>query len=237
MEWDNSQKEVTHMGVTNSNTSILSPTKGSATMLDSQSLRWTIPELGVTASESAVLEFFIRHVAQTSGTKLVNQSITYSDAEGNVVSFPEPSVAVECEVVVYPEECPQPLDLTVEGCDDSVLVDLGDIDLESQGRIIQIDVTVKNVCPGKRVALAVILTEVDDDGMEYQRGMKAITIPAHDFPTCRDILVRCIKFVVPEDLDVSGDAGALCDPRSFRVRFIAHNIDTDYRCCEAAVTL
>lgn len=74
--------------------------------------------------------------------------------------------------------------------------------------------------------------------MEYQRGMKAITIPAHDFPTCRDVLVRCIKFVVPEDLDVSGGAtDALCNPRNFRVRFIAHNIDTDYRCCEAALTL
>lgn len=40
--------------------------------------------------------------------------------------------------------------------------------------------------------------------MEYQRGMKAITIPAHNFPTCRDILVKCIKFVLPEDLSVSG---------------------------------
>ena len=81
------------------------------------------------------------------------------------------------------------------------------------------------------------LTEVDDDGMEYQRGMKAITIPAHDQPGCRDVLVRCIKFVVPEDLDVSGVPGAMCNPRNFRVRFIAHNIDTDYRCCESALTL
>ena len=50
--------------------------------------------------------------------------------------------------------------------------------------------------------------------------------------------MRCIKFVVPEDLDVSGgDPNAMCNPRNFRVRFIAHNIDTDYRCCEAALTL
>ena len=62
----------------------------------------------------------------------------------------------------------------------------------------------KNVCPGKRVARAAILTEVDENGAEYQRGMKAITIPAHDQPGCRDVLVRCIKFVVPGDLDVSG---------------------------------
>lgn len=71
-------------------TSIQSPTKGSATMVDARSLRWNIPQLGVTSSESAVLEFLIRHVGQQPGTKLVNQSITYSDREGNVVSFPNP---------------------------------------------------------------------------------------------------------------------------------------------------
>ena len=218
-------------------TSMLPPGKGTATTKDPHTIQWKIPSLGTTASESATLEFFIRHTAQTPGTKKVNASITYQDTEGNKVIFPDPLVTVDCGVVVNPEPCPQPVDLTVEGCADAVLVDLGDTWLESQGRIIQIDVTVKNVCPGKRVALAVILTEVDDDGMEYQRGMKAITIPAHDFPTCRDVLVRCIKFVVPEDLDVSGDAGALCDPRSFRVRFIAHNIDTDYRCCEAVLSM
>ncbi len=216
-------------------TSIQSPTKGSASMLDARSLRWNIPQLGVNASESAALEFFIRHVGVDSGTKPVNQSITYSDAEGNVVSFPDPKVAVECSVVVHPEPCPVPVDLTVDGCADSVLVDLGDTYLESQGRILQLDVTIKDVCPGKRVALAVILTEVDQDGMEYRRGMKAMTIPAHSFPECRDVLVKCVKFVVPEDLNPSG--GPMCSPRNFKARLIAHNIDTDYRCCEAAITL
>lgn len=219
-------------------TSIQSPSKGSATMLDAHALRWTIPELGVTASESAVLEFDIRHAAQTPGTKPVNQSITYTDAEGNAVTFPDPKVIVECKVVVNPEPCPVPADLTVEGCSDAVLVDMGDVSLESQGRILQLDVTIRNVCPGKRVALAVILTEVDEQGMEYQRGMKAMTIPAHSFPTCRDVLVKCIKFVVPEDLDVAENAAsAMCNQRSFKVRFIAHNIDTDYRCCESVLTV
>ena len=216
-------------------TSILSPTKGSATMLDAHSLRWSISQLGVTSSESATLDFLIQHVGQQSGTKLVNESITYSDQEGNVVSFPKPTVSVECDIVVHPEKCPDPVDLNVEGCRDSVLVDLGDVYLESQGRIIQMDVTVKNVCPGKRVALAAILTEVDQGGMEHQRGMKAVTIPAHSFPVCRDVLVKCIKFVVPEDLSVSG--GAMCSPRKFKARFLANNIDTDFRCCESVVTL
>lgn len=216
-------------------TSISSPTKGSATMLDAHSLRWNIAQLGVTSSESATLDFFIRHVGQQPGTKLVNESITYSDQEGNVVSFPKPTVSVECDIVVHPEPCPEPVDLTVEGCQDSVLVDLGDVYLGSQGRIIQMDVTIQNVCPGKRVALAAILTEVDQDGMEHQRGMKAFTIPAHSAPVCRDVLVKCIKFVVPEDLNVSGTA--MCSPRKFKARFLANNIDTDYRCCESTITL
>ena len=219
-------------------TNVLTPAKGSASMLDARSLRWTIPQLGVSASESAVLEFFVRHVSQTQGTKLVNESITYSDAEGNVVSFPAPTVTVECDVVVHPEECPVPVDLTAAGCSDAVSVDLGDIYLESQGRIVQLDVTIKNVCPGKRVALAVILTEVDENGVEHQRGMKAMTIPAHDYPSCRDVLVKCIKFVLPEDLDVSsGPTGCMCRQRDLRARFIAHDIDTDYRCCEPVVTI
>ena len=216
-------------------TSISSPTKGSATMLDAHSLRWNIAQLGVTASESATLDFFIRHVGQQPGTKLVNESITYSDQEGNVVSFPKPTVSVECDIVMHPEPCPEPVDLTVEGCQDSVLVDLGDVYLGSQGRIIQMDVTIQNVCPGKRVALAAILTEVDQDGMEHQRGMKAFTIPAHSAPVCRDVRVKCIKFVVPEDLNVSG--AAMCSPRKFKARFLANNIDTDYRCCESTITL
>lgn len=216
-------------------TSISSPTKGSATMLDAHSLRWNIAQLGVTSSESATLDFFIRHVGQQPGTKLVNESITYSDQEGNVVSFPKPTVSVECDIVVHPEPCPEPVDLTVEGCQDSVLVDLGDVYLGSQGRIIQMDVTIQNVCPGKRVALTAILTEVDQDGMEHQRGMKAFTIPAHSAPVCRDVLVKCIKFVVPEDLNVSGTA--MCSPRKFKARFLANNIDTDYRCCESTITL
>lgn len=216
-------------------TSIASPAKGSVAMLDAHSLRWNIPQLGVTSSESATLDFFIRHVGQQSGTKLVNQSITYSDNEGNVVSFPEPAVLVDCSIVVHPEKCPEPVELTVEGCRDSVLVDLGDVWLESQGRIIQMDVTIKNVCPGKRVALAAILTEVDQEGVEHQRGMKAMTIPAHSAPVCRDVLVKCVKFVVPEDLSVSG--GAMCSPRKFKARFLANNIDTDYRCCESVFEL
>lgn len=219
-------------------TSVTPPTRGSAMMIDSNTLQWKIQELGVSANEGASLEFYIKHIAQDPGEKLVNQSVTYSDNEGNVVVFPTPSVTVECGIVVNPEPCPIPVDLTIDGCQDSVVINVGDTYLESLGRILQLDVTVKNVCPGKRVALAVVLTEVGHNGVEYQRGMKAFTIPAHNYPSCRNVLVKCIKFVLPEDLDVSGGKPeAICNSRKFRVRFIAHNIDTDYQCCNSIITV
>lgn len=218
-------------------TSVLSPNKGTATLINSNTLKWSIASLGTSASEGATLEFYIRHVGQSSGTKLVNQSITYSDTENNTVTFPAPTVTVDCGIVVKPEECPEPVNLTMSGCQDALVVDLGDTYMESLGRILQVNTTIKNVCPGKRVALAISLTEVDSHGVEHQRGLKTITIPAHNFPTCRDIQVRCIKFVLPEDLNVSGGTpGTLCSPRNLRVRLISHNIDNGFLCCDTVTT-
>ena len=119
-------------------TSLDDPTRGSASTLDSHTIPWTIPALGVTGSESAVLEFFVRHTSEEPGEKLVNESIEYTDAEGNLVVFPKPKVTVDCSVVVQPDPCPVPVDLVAEGCKDTVLVDMGDVFLESQGRILQL---------------------------------------------------------------------------------------------------
>lgn len=219
-------------------TSMIPPTKGTAIMINNTTLQWKIPELGVSANEGTSLEFYVEHIGQSPGTKPVNASVIYSDDEGNAVTFPDPSVSVDCGIVVDPEPCPVPVELTIEGCNDSLVADLGDVYLESPGRIVQLDVTVKNVCPYKRVALAVILTEVDSYGEEHQRGMKTITIPAHDSSGCRDILVKCIKFVLPEDLNVSvPNPTGMCSPRNLKVRVFAHNIDADFRCCEGIVTV
>lgn len=216
-------------------TSVIPPAKGTAMTLNSNALQWKIPELGVDANEGASLEFYIKHVAQNSGTKLVNQSITYSDDEQNVVAFPAPSVTVECAIIVHPEPCPIPVDLTIDGCQDSVVIDVGEVSLESLGRILQLDITVKNVCPRKRVALGVLLAEVDPNGTEYPREMKTITLPAHTYPSCRNVRVKCIRFVLPEDLDASGGSPeTLCKARKFKARILANYIDTDFQCCDSA---
>lgn len=57
--------------------------------------------------------------------------------------------------------------------------------------------------------------------MEYQRGMKTMTLPAHRYEGCRDIQVKCIQFVVPEDISENGEPEhAMRAPRKFKVRFI-----------------
>ena len=212
-------------------TSISSPTKGSATLTGTNTVRWNIDKLGVTASEGATFEFTVEHIGPCAGTVAVNESITYDDEEGNIVTFPSPTVEVDCGIDVCSEGCPVTVDLTVDGCTDTVEFDAGDLVMDSLGRIVQLDVTLHNVCPNRRVALAVMLNELDEQDEEYKRGLKTMTIPAHTREGCRDVTVRCIKFVLPEDLDVSGDAFSICNERRFRARLIANYVDYDFECC------
>lgn len=65
-----------------------------------------------------------------------------------------------------------------------------------------------------------------------KRGTKTLTIPAHFSTSCRDVLFKCAKFILPEDLDVSGGSTtAMCNTRNFKARVFAHNIDSDFYCC------
>ena len=211
-------------------TALSSPTKGTATMLDANTVEWKIDELGVSGSEGATFEFTVRHTGDCNGETEVNESVVYSDTEGNVVNFPSPTLVVECDTPVV-EPCPAPIDHTAVGCGDTIEFDAGEIEMQSLGRIVLLDFTLQRVCPNKRVAVAVILNEVDDEGNEYKRGLKTLTIPAHTQDGCRDVLVRCVKFVLPEDLDVSDTVG-MCNERNLRARVIAHYIDNDFECCE-----
>lgn len=216
-------------------TSISSPSKGSASTLDATTVEWKIDELGVTQSEGATFEFTVKHIGPCTGTVEVNEEIAYSDNEGNIVNFPSPTIDVVCDLVVCPEPCSELVDLEIEGCLDTIEIDAGQIDMTSLGRIIQIDVTLHHVCPNKRVALAVLLYEVDSNGDLYKRGLKTLTIPMHTRQSCQDVTVRCIKFVVPEDLTLNGDCDCMCNKRNFQVQFIANYIDNDYECCSDKV--
>ncbi len=212
-------------------TGVSSPTKGTASITGTNTVNWSIPSLGVTASEGAAFTFTVEHIGPCSGVVEVNESIAYSDTEGNTVTFPSPTLNVECSVIICPEGCPDPVDITVSGCTDTVEFDAGTVGLESGGSILSLNLTLQRVCPNRRVALAVILNEVDEDGNEYKRGMKILTVPAHTRDTCQDIAIQCLKFVLPESLDVSPTTGVPCNERFFRARFITNYIDNDYECC------
>ena len=214
--------------------SILTPGKGSANLLDPNSLQWTIDQLGTGGSEAATLTFTVQHVGDCSGQVTVNEEITYQDAEGNAVAFPSPSVEVNCDVDVVGDPCPEPVDLCISGCEDSIDFDAGSFALESLGRMVQLNVTLRGVCPNRRVALAVILTETDENGSECQRGIKFFTLPAHTRSGCQDVTVRCVKFVLPENADAAGAcaSGGLCRQRDLRVRVIANYIDSGFVCCD-----
>lgn len=75
------------------------------------------------------------------------------------------------------------------------------------------------------------IDELDDEGNEYKRGLKMFAVPAHTQSSCRDISVRCVKFVLPEDPDVS-DTMSMCNRRNLRVKVFANYVDNDFDCCE-----
>ena len=62
-------------------TSLSAPTRGSASLQNQTTVLWQIPELGVSQSEGAALEFTVEHIGPCSGTVAVNESISFDDAE------------------------------------------------------------------------------------------------------------------------------------------------------------
>lgn len=203
---------------------------GTISMLTGTSFRWNISQLGSTSTESATVRFTIKHNATTSGIKNIDQSISYTDNEGNTASFANPSVFVDCQSVVPVDLCSTPIDIPLTGCNEFIQFDAGNLELNDTGRILQLDVNLLNVCPDRRVALAVILTELDPNNEIQPRGMKTFVIPPHGLPTCSDVLVSCIQFILPDE------GFGLCSERVVRAQFVANYIDNNYSCCSGFTT-
>lgn len=209
-------------------TGLSSPTRGTATLSNSNNVIWTIEALAEEEEETATLEFTVEHIGPCSGTVEVNESTSYDDSTGNVVTFPSPTLEVDCGINFCEGRCAEPVDFTASGCTDSIEFDAGDICIEGFGRIVRVSAVLREVCPGRRVALAVILNEVDDDGNELGRGMKVLTVPAFTGEVCRDVNINCVTFVIPELTDITLPP---CADRTYRARFIANYIDTDFTPC------
>lgn len=131
-------------------------------------------------------------------------------------------------------QCSEPVTpqtVEIDSCTDFISTSLDDLTPVSQGRIISLNVKLKNVCPQKRTAVAVMLTELDQNNVEYNRGLKTILVDAHSRPSCNDIQLECIYFAVPEELSLAEDcdgSGTTCSERHFRVRAFAHYVDITF---------
>ena len=53
---------------------------------------------------------------------------------------------------------------------------------DGAGRVLDVNLALRNVCPGRRVAVGVTLHEVDGTGGEHARGFHAMTVPAGRYP-------------------------------------------------------
>lgn len=69
----------------------------------------------------------------------------------------------------------------------------------SPGRVLDVNATLLNVCPGRRSALGLTLTELDANGTERPCGFQAVNVPAHHGRCNQDITVDTVRFVLPEN--------------------------------------
>ena len=162
----------------------------------------------------------------------MSESIIYEAQESNALTQPGQSAEATCPGTIWPEPCPEPTAIVVPSCQDAVQVALPDIGPGALGRIVQLDVVLKSVCPGKRLAVSMILGEVDANGLATPRGVKHILVPAQSGDQCLDVTLKCIQFSLPEALDPTGNGSSLCKDRNLQAQVIANYVDTDFACCQ-----
>jgi hypothetical protein len=119
---------------------------------------------------------------------------------------------------------------TVKSCDDFVCYDLGEYFIKQNGFILELSLKLKDVCPKRHTALAVILYELDECDKEYLRGFKTLLLPPTGKCVCDDICVECLHFVIPAALVMNKDCHP-CEPRRFVAHYIANYVDSDFSIC------
>lgn len=206
-----------------------------------KTITWTLDQLGISATEGATITFNIKYLNCTSATLPVNRSVVYTDENlpPSQVTFTgaDGTIIMDCDAEVTPDCCLLTQDVSFDPCETMIDMDLPNpidyYDLKCDGRILSLGVRLQNICPGRRVALGVIATELIGD-MEYSRGFRALTVPAQQTTNncpCTTLVVKPIIFIFTEDTSPAPD---VCDTRLFRIRLIAHYIDTgitDFNIC------
>lgn len=102
--------------------------------------------------------------------------------------------------------------------------------LNSAGRVLDVEVKLGRVSPGRRVALGISVNEVDKTGREHSRGFRSVTVPAHREKGCREVTVPVVRFILPEDLRTDGHEGMCSGRRHFIIRTNAQYVDGNAEC-------
>ena len=131
------------------------------------------------------------------------------------------SVQADCGCSAQPEPVCGETHIWFESCDGAKEIAISSEcqNEESFGRMLDVNMTLCNVCPGRRAAVGMHLVELDEAGTEYQRGFRAITVPAHHGSQNRDVALSAVRFIIPEDVSMGG-----CR-RHFVVRTTNHYMD------------
>ncbi|MDO5378370.1 MAG: hypothetical protein Q4G52_08550 [Clostridia bacterium] len=110
-------------------------------------------------------------------------------------------------------------------CEEVKETELASIEPEHSGKVLLVDMTLRNVCPCRRVAVGYHVSELDASGNEHSRGFKTLTVPPHYNSRATDVQVPRVRFLLPDDEDT--EEGCQSDgTRRFIVRSEAHYADS-----------
>ena len=112
------------------------------------------------------------------------------------------------------------------GVQDGLLVHcLGSIPPTAGGCVVEFTFTLSAVPPDTRTAVAVTLLELDQEGRAFPRGMRTLLLPAHHNTRPMDIRAEGVRFILPAELDLSGDG-----TRRLAVQAESQYVDFHARC-------
>lgn len=96
---------------------------------------------------------------------------------------------------------------------------------ESGGCVLELVLALEDVPPETRTAVALTVTELDQQDREYPRGLRTLLVHGHHESLPVHLAVPPVRFVIPAELDLSGGG-----KRRFLVRVDANYVDCHARC-------
>lgn len=110
-----------------------------------------------------------------------------------------------------------------EKCEDCKTITLDAQQLSGNGRFLNLNTTVKNVCPNKRIAIGLALYETTS-GVRVIKGHKTF-VASHSESCFTDIILTNIHFILPEEIAETCDTTNICKERTFELDMASHYID------------